>query len=123
MLITLSLARRLIAVLLKAMGHLAQARPLYERVLKGDMEQLGASHPHTPDSIYNLARLHQAEGDVAKALPLFQQELEGCAALYGPAHQETATSARNLRALYLQVGQEANAAELTRRFELAEEIS
>ena len=91
--------------------------------LAGDQAQLGPSHPHTLDSIYNLARLHQAEGDVAKALPLFQQELEGCAALYGPAHQETATSARNLRALYLQVGQEANAAELTRRFELAEEIS
>ena len=84
------------------------------------MQQLGTSHPHTLDSIYNLARLHQAEGDVAAALPLFKQELEGCAALYGADHQETRTSARNLHQLLLQTGDTAAAASLASRIAVAD---
>ena len=36
------------------------------------------THPHTLDSIYNLARLYQAEGNMAEAIPLFKEELSGC---------------------------------------------
>ena len=95
---------------------LSAAKPLYMRVLKGDKEQLGPSHPHTLDSIYNLARLYQAEGDIAQALPLFREELQGCAQLYGAEHQETKTSARNLRQLLLEIGSSEEAAKISEQF-------
>jgi len=91
------------------MGELAAARPLYERVLEGDKEQLGPTHPHTLDSIYNLARLYQAEGYLEKAIPLFYQELSGCEAQYGMDHQETKTSANYLYNLLQKHGNAADA--------------
>ena len=53
-------------------------------MLAGDMAQLGPDHPHTLDSIYNLARLHQAEGNLHDALPLFRQEVSARDARWHP---------------------------------------
>ena len=46
-----------LAVFLKSLGSYEKALPLYERVLAGDEAVHGADHPHTLDSVFNLARL------------------------------------------------------------------
>ena len=66
------------------------------RVLKGDEKEFGEEHPHTLDSVYNLARLYDAIGELDKALPLYQRELAGCTKYYGKTHEETGHSAVNL---------------------------
>lgn len=102
------------------MGRLAEARPLYERVLRGDEAELGPTHPHTLDSIYNLGRLCQAEGHLEDAVALYRRELEGCASQYGAEHQETRSSASNLHGLLMQMGRADDASAIARRFGLSE---
>ena len=49
-----------LAVFLKSLGRFDKALPLYERVLAGDEAAHGPDHPHTLDSVFNLARLYAA---------------------------------------------------------------
>ena len=49
-------------VLLKQMGQLEEARPLYEEVVQASKETLGERHPNTLVYIKNLDVLLQAMG-------------------------------------------------------------
>jgi Flp pilus assembly protein TadD len=70
-----------LAVVLKAQGDLAGARPLHERALAIREKVLGAEHP---DTVMNLnAVLLQAQGDLAGARPLLERAL---AMGFGPSN-------------------------------------
>ena len=56
-----------LALVLRAQGDLAGARPLYERALAIREKALGPEHPDTAQSLNNLAVLLQAQGDFAGA--------------------------------------------------------
>ena len=50
-------------LLLKLMGKLEEARPLYEEALQGKRETLGDRHPSTLSSIGNMGLLLKAMGE------------------------------------------------------------
>ena len=104
--------------MLKSLGRFEKALPLYERVLAGDERAHGADHPHTMDSVYNLARLYDATNELDKAVPLFRRELAGCSAHYGRNHGETKTSASNLVTVLKKMGDEEGALALIEEYEL-----
>ena len=83
-------------------------------------EALGARHPDTLASMYDLARLLYVAGNVKEAAMLFLEELEGCAARYGDDHEETKGSASHLVGLLRREGCAAEAAHLKARFNVSE---
>lgn len=100
------------------MGFYDRALPLYERVLAGDEKSCGPKHPHTLDSVYNLARLYDAIGQHEKAVPLFRRELLGCAEHYGKDHDEVGTSAANLANVLAKMGDDAGAEAVAKEYGL-----
>jgi hypothetical protein len=58
---------------LQAQGHLAAARPLYERALVIREKTLGPEHPEVARDLNNLAVLLKDQGDLAGARPLGSQ--------------------------------------------------
>ena len=60
--------------LLKKMGKLHEARPLYDEALKAQRETLGHRHPSTLISIGNMADLLEKQGKIAEAIPLTQAQ-------------------------------------------------
>ena len=103
-------------VLLKNMGELEAARPLYEEALAGSRATLGDTHPSTLTSIYNMGRLLKKMGDLAGAVPLFRKEVDAMRDQHGPEHDETLYSARNLHGVMLELGDVSGAAGLVAEF-------
>ena len=64
--------------LLRNMGKLEEATPLFEEVLQGRRETLGDRDPGTLTSIYLLADLLEKQGKLVEAIPLYTEVLEGC---------------------------------------------
>ena len=76
-------------VLLKKMGKLEKAKPLYEEALQGERETLGDRHPNT--LIYMGALLY-AMGMLEEARPLFKEALQARKETLGDRHPDTLDS-------------------------------
>ena len=61
---------------------------------------LGPEHPHTAQSLYNLAALYLAQGKYEPAEPLLKRAVAIREKQLGPEHPETAGSLNNLALLY-----------------------
>src|SRR5579883_2259397 len=81
---------------LYARGQYGQAAPLFQRALAIHEQVLGPQHPHTAQSLNNLAALYDDQGDYAQAEPLFQRALAIREQVLGPQHSDTAQSLNNL---------------------------
>ena len=77
-------------------GGEPDAEALYRQALAGRRVSVGAYHPDTLTSTYDLAVLLQSQGRVKEAVPLFRTELEGCCRNLGENHQDTEHSRANL---------------------------
>ena len=85
-----------LALLLKAQGDLAGARPLAERALTIKEKVRGPEHPETAANLANLAALLRDQGDLAGARPLAERALTIKEKVLGPEHPDTAMSLNNL---------------------------
>jgi len=56
-----------------AQGHYGEAEPLYVRSLQSREQQLGADHPDTARSLWNLAALYYDMKHIAEAKPLIDR--------------------------------------------------
>jgi hypothetical protein len=61
---------------------------------------LGHDHPHTLESMHELAVLYKEKGDYDKAQLLLIQAIEGCRLKLGDTHPYTLESMNNLIELY-----------------------
>jgi tetratricopeptide (TPR) repeat protein len=92
-----------------------QARPVYERALAIREKVHGPEHPHTAESLNNLALLLQDGGDHAAARPLYERALAIREKALGPEHPDTAMSLNNLSLLLRTQGELARARSLCER--------
>ncbi len=69
----------------------------------------GAEHPHTAESLNNLAEIHWALAQPEKALHFLQRALNIYENVLGPEHPETATSLSNLALTLGKIGQHEKA--------------
>ncbi|MEM1395229.1 MAG: tetratricopeptide repeat protein [Cyanobacteria bacterium P01_H01_bin.150] len=76
------------------------AQPWFEQCLSTVRSRLGENHPHTADSLNNLAILYKNQGKYDEAEPLCIQALQLHKQLFGENHPHTATSLNNLAQLY-----------------------
>jgi tetratricopeptide (TPR) repeat protein len=97
----------------------SQARPLFERALAIREKALGPEHPHTADSLSNLARLLQEQGDLAGARPLFERALTVHEGALGAHHIWTGDSARATAEVLDALGRGEEAAALRCRYRLS----
>ena len=95
--------------LLKDMGQLEEARPLYEEALQARRETLGDRDPGTLNTMYGLAAVLKEQDNLAEAILLFTEELEACVLLHGMTHTETSSSATNLVHVLHKAGQREEA--------------
>ena len=96
---------------------------LLEKAMKINEAVLGPHHPHTAESLNNLATLHQAMGNHKAALPLLTRALEIREAVLGPRHPDTAESLNNLATLHQYMGNHKAALPLfTRALEIREAV-
>jgi tetratricopeptide (TPR) repeat protein len=65
------------------------------RALEGDEKVLGAEHPDTLISVYNLAYLLQAKGQYDNASVLYQRAIAGFQKTLGPHHPTTLACSEN----------------------------
>eukprot|EP00964_Phaeocystis_antarctica_P111344 scaffold75700_cov38-Phaeocystis_antarctica.AAC.1 len=110
--------------LLSDMGRLEEARPLYEEELQGCRDRLGdtlcgSRHPHTLDSIFDLADLLKDQGKLVEAIPLYTEALEGRVLLYGMEHELTRDVAKRLVSNLRKAGQQKKAEALADKHGLA----
>eukprot|EP00808_Paulinella_micropora_P011372 g70050.t1 len=96
-------------------GKLAEAEPLYRRDRRGEEKTLGAEHPDTLGSVYNLALLLEKRSKLAEAEALYRRELQGCEKRLGAKHPDTLASVKNLVRFLEQQGKVAEAEALKRR--------
>eukprot|EP00964_Phaeocystis_antarctica_P123841 scaffold87529_cov15-Phaeocystis_antarctica.AAC.1 len=78
----------MMGILLRNMGKLEEARPLYEERLQGQRETLGDRDDDTLASIFFLAGVLEEQGKLVEAIPLFTEVLEGYVLLHGMEHEE-----------------------------------
>src|SRR3989304_958488 len=95
-----------LALVLKAAGDYAAARPLYERALaphegapRIKEQALGPGHPDVAAALNNLAALLEATADFDKARALHERALRIKEQALGPGHLDVALSLNNLAAL------------------------
>ena len=105
-------------LLLKQMGKLDEARPLYEEALQARRATLGDRHPQTLTSIGNMGDLLEHQGMLAEAIPFFTEELEGLVSLHGMEFQETRESAEHLAELLRKSNRHEEAKALAAKHEL-----
>jgi CHAT domain-containing protein len=98
-----------LAMLYRAMGDYARARPLYEQARDLHKAALGEKHPLYALSLNNLAALYQDMGDYARARPLYEQARDLRKAALDERHPDYALSVNNLAALYRATGDYARA--------------
>ncbi len=93
----------------------AQAESLCQRALAIREQVLGAEHPDTAMSLYNLAYLYKAQGKYSQAEPLYQRALAIQEQTLGLENPETARSLNNLAILYEAQGKSEQAEPLLQR--------
>eukprot|EP01044_Picomonas_judraskeda_P024284 COSAG03_NODE_6640_length_1026_cov_2.352751_2_plen_115_part_00 len=88
-----------LASLLDEIGERERARDIYEEVVQGQTEALGASHRETLDTMYHLADLLESQpfSEFSRARELFGIVAAGYAQVYGPEHAETLDAKERLR--------------------------
>ncbi len=96
-------------------GRYEGAEPLYRRALEVRERVLGREHPHTLQSVNNLAALLESKGDYEGAEQLFRRALETCERVLGREHPHTLTSVNNFAALLENKGDYKGAEPLYRR--------
>src|SRR5215472_13596952 len=74
----------------------SQATPLLRDALAINEKVFGPEHPHTAQSLNDLALLLNHQGDRAGARPLFERALAVYEKVLGPEHPDTATSLNGL---------------------------
>jgi len=62
-------------------------------------QQLGANHPNTGTSLFNIAVLYYNMGRYSQALPLIQRAVKICEQTLNPDHPTTQSAHRWLRAI------------------------
>ena len=77
---------------------------MLERALSIRVKVFGPDHPHTAESLHNLASLWQAQGDHETARPLFERALTINEKTIGPEHQRTNQTRSKLARLRLSQG-------------------
>ena len=107
--------------LLKNMGKLEEARPLFEQRLQGQRETLGDRDRSTLGAIYNLANLLERQGKLVEAIPLYTEALEGYVLLYGMEHAQTRSVAERLVSTLRKAGQREEAEALADTHGLADD--
>jgi tetratricopeptide (TPR) repeat protein len=93
-----------LAMLLYRQGALAEARPLLERALAIQEEQLGPDHPGTATSLNNMAVLLHEQGALVEARPLYERALAIRERQLGREHPDTATNLNSLARLLHDTG-------------------
>jgi tetratricopeptide (TPR) repeat protein len=100
---------------LSEIGDYRAARPYSEHALAIWEKQFGPEHPHTAQSLNNLAVLLRAQGELSGARPLYERALAIREKQLGPEHPDTATSLNNLAALLYVQGELSEARPLYER--------
>ena len=72
-------------------------------------QQLGPEHPHTANSLNNLAHLYQSQGNDEQAEPLYQRALVICEQQLGRDHPSTQQVRENYATLLRAMGRESEA--------------
>jgi tetratricopeptide (TPR) repeat protein len=98
-----------LAAAYQAVGRTAEAIPLFEQALVGQVRRLGHDHPDTLASQNNLAATYQDAGRAAEAILLFRLALAAKERQLGVDHPSTLNSRGNLAAAYRDVGRIAEA--------------
>ena len=93
-----------LGVLLRDMGKLEEARPLYEEYMQGCKETLGDRHPHTLVSINGMGALLQDLGKLEEARPLLEEGLQARRETLGDRHPHTLISISNMGQLLQAMG-------------------
>ena len=104
-----------LATLLKTMGRLEEAEPLYRRVLELKEANIGTDHSSITTPVRNLATLLKALDRLEEAEPLYRRLLYLKEANHGADHPETAKSAKNLGNLLREMGRLDDAENMLRR--------
>jgi len=104
-----------LAALLQATNRLAEAEPLYRRVVTILETSLGSNHPDGAVALNNLALLLQATNRLAEAEPLYRRALAITEASAGPDHPDVAIRLNNLAELLRATNRLAEAEPLYRR--------
>ena len=77
-----------------------EAEKLLTKALEGRKIKLGEDHPHTLQSMHELAILYKEQSDYDKAEPLLLEALKGRRLKLGDTHPHTLQSWNNLIDLY-----------------------
>jgi hypothetical protein len=80
----------------RTVGRIAEAIPLFERVLADSERVLGKDHPDTLTPRAGLAVTYQDEGRTPEAISLDEQTLADSERILGTDHPDTLTSRNNL---------------------------
>lgn len=97
-------AMNLAVTLKESAGDNAGALTLMQEVVAVRRRVLGDTHPHTLDSITNLALQHAEMGELTAALPLNEEALAAMRRLLGDEHEHTLVSLTSLGALHNALG-------------------
>ena len=92
-----------------------EAELLFQRALAGTEKALGPEHPHTAQSLNNLALLYRTQGRYKEPEVLYQRALAIREKALGPQHRQTAESLNNLAVLYRNEGRYEEAEPLFQR--------
>ncbi|KZP33500.1 TPR-like protein [Athelia psychrophila] len=96
-------------------GRYEEAVALFQHVLAGQTQQLGADHLETLVTVNNLAEMYRQQGKYDKAQPLYQRALAGQTQQLSADHLGTLTTVNNLALLYNQQGKYNKAEPLYQR--------
>jgi len=98
-----------------ALGHYADAEPLYKRALEVSESRLGPDNPGTAAILNKLARLYFRQGRYAEAEPLYKRAQDIWERALGADHPAVAVALGNLAILYEAQGRYADAEPLLKR--------
>lgn len=101
--------------MLQGTNRLAEAEPLYRRMVSILEKSLDADRPIVATALNNLASLLQATNRLAEAEPLYRRALTIDEAAYGPEHPRVAIGLNNLAQLLKVTNRLAEAEPLSRR--------
>jgi len=112
-----------LALALKHLGELAQAKIYIEKALESDLFNFGEKHPSTAISYSNLAMVLQDLGELGQAKEYLGKALESNLSNFGKKHPNTANAYSNLALVLQDLGDLALAkAYLEKTLQILEDI-
>ena len=112
-----------LALVLKALGELEEARDLLRQALASDEASYEAGHPEIATRQSNLALVLKDLGEPAEARDLLRQALASAEASFEPGHPEIAIDQSNLAAVLKDLGELEEARDLLRQALASDEAS